>query len=93
MGIYKVEYEDDLCYRYVTQSELEKTKAKTTLACGEEYTQGNGKFIGMFLNLLWKDILEENIVDFCKRAKNPQIDFAALNGLIKKEGRKFLGLI
>lgn len=87
------EIEQDFINRYLTQSELEKAKAKTALACGEEYVSGNGKFIGMFLNLLWKDALEENIVDFCKRAKNPQIDFAALNNLIKAEGRKFLGLI
>lgn len=87
------EVEQDFINRYLTQSELEKAKAKTALACGEEYTPESGKFIGMFLNLLWKDALEENIVDFCKRAKNPQIDFAALNGLIKTEGRKFLGLI
>jgi len=87
------EVEQDFINRYLTQSELEKAKAKTALACGEEYVPGNGKFIGMFLNLLWKDTLEENIVDFCKRAKNPQIDFAALNGLIKAEGRKFLGLM
>ena len=87
------EVEQDFIDRYLTQSELEKAKAKTALACGEEYVPGNGKFIGMFLNLLWKDALEENIVDFCKRAKNPQIDFAALNGLIKTEGRKFLGLV
>ena len=86
------EIEQDFINRYLTQSEFEKAKAKTALICGE-YTQGNGKFIGMFLNLLWKDTLEENIVDFCKRNKNPQIDFAALNGLIKVEGRKFLGLI
>ena len=87
------EVEQDFINRYLTQSELEKAKAKTALACGEEYVPGNGKFIGMFLNLLWKDALEENIVDFCKRTKNPQIDFAALNGLIKAEGRKFLGLM
>lgn len=87
------EVEHDFINRYLTQSELEKAKAKTALAYGEEYVSGNGKFIGMFLNLLWKDILEENIVDFCKRTKNPQIDFAALNSLIKTEGRKFLGLI
>lgn len=87
------EVEQDFVNRYLTQSELEKAKAKIALACGEEYAPGNGKFIGMFLNLLWKDALEENIVDFCKRAKNPQIDFAALNGLIKAEGRKFLGLM
>ena len=86
------EIEQDFINRYLTQSELEKAKAKTALICGE-YTQSNGKFIGMFLNLLWKDTLEENIVDFCKRNKKPQIDFAALNGLIKVEGRKFLGLI
>ena len=87
------EVEQDFINRYLTQSELEKAKAKTALACGEEYTQGNGKFIGMFLNLLWKDTLEENIIDFCKRNKNPQIDFSALNSLIKQEGRKFLGLV
>lgn len=87
------EVEQDFINRYLTQSELEKAKAKTALACGKEYVPGNGKFIGMFLNLLWKDALEENIVDFCKRAKNPQIDFSALNGLIKAEGRKFLGLM
>jgi hypothetical protein len=87
------EVEQDFINRYLTQSELEKAKAKTALACGEEYVPGNGKFIGMFLNLLWKDTLEENIVDFCKRAKNPRIDFAALNGLVKQEGRKFLGLV
>lgn len=81
--------------RYLTAAELEKAKAKTTLATGIDFDNDprNGKFIGMFLNLLWKDILEENIVDFCKRVKNPQIDFSALNGIIKIEGKKFLGLI
>lgn len=87
------EIEQGFIDRYVTVAELEKAKAKTALACGCEWVPGNGKFIGMFLNLLWNDILSENIVDYCKRAKNPQIDFAALNGMIKNEGRKFLGLI
>ena len=86
------EVEQDFINRYLTQAELDKAKAKTALACGCEWAPGNGKFIGMFLNLLWNDTLAENIVDFCKRAKNPQIDFAALNGLVKNEGRKFLGL-
>lgn len=87
------EIEQGFIDRYLTTAELEKAKAKTALACGEEFNGKNGKFIGMFLNLLWNDMLSENIVDYCKRAKNPKIDFAALNGLIKNEGRKFLGLV
>ena len=79
--------------KYLTTAELEKAKAKIALVCGEEFDRRNGKFIGMFLNLIWNDTLSENIVDFCKKAKNPQIDFAALNGLIKTRGREFLGLI
>lgn len=88
------EVEQMFVEKYLTAAELEKAKAKTVLASGVDFDNDlrNGKFIGMFLNILWKDTIEENIVDFCKRAKNPQIDFAALNGKIKVEGRKFLGV-
>ena len=81
--------------KYITVPELDKAKAKAALYCGEEYDQiiNKNKFIGVFINIIWKDTLEENIVDFLKKQHNPVIDFNNLNSLCKLECRKYLGLV
>ena len=81
--------------KYITVPELDKAKAKTELYCGEDYDQivNKNKFIGVFINIIWKDTLEENIVDFLKKQHNPVIDFGNLNSLCKQVCRKYLGLV
>lgn len=88
------EVEQAFIDKYLTTTELEKAKAKTALICGAEFDINNidKKFIGIFINLVWKDFIEENIVDFLKKKKNPIIDFKVLNAACKLECRKFLGL-
>lgn len=88
------EVEQEFFDKYLTVAELEKAKAKTALACGAEFDISNidNKFIGMFMNLVWKDLIEENIVDFLKKKKNPTIDFKVLNSVCKQQCRTYLGL-
>jgi hypothetical protein len=85
------EVEANIVERCLTNEELEKAKAKIILNC--EAGEFDNKMIGMFMNLCWKDMLEENIVDVVKRAHNPIINFNVLNTLCKEKCRKFLGLV
>jgi hypothetical protein len=79
--------------KYLTVAELDKAKAKIcNLNGADKFDTSNGKMIGMFLNLIWKDTLEENIIDFAKKMKNPKVDLSLLNGLIKTKGKEYLGL-
>jgi hypothetical protein len=87
------EIEEAFVDKYLTIAELDKAKAKICAANEvEEFDCRNGKMVGMFMNLIWKDTLEENIVDFAKKMKNPKIDLALLNVAIKTKGKEYLGL-
>lgn len=85
--------EQEIVEIYVSNAELAKTKMKVVTLCNAEcFDNSNAKMIGMMINFVWKDLLEENILDICKRFKNPTIDFAALKGLCNIKTRKYLGL-
>lgn len=85
--------ETDIVEYLVTESELTKTKAKVCVLCeANEFDITSKKMIGMFLNMIFNDLLEEmNLI--CKKWKNPIINFAVLKAETQNKGRKFLGLV
>ena len=85
--------ESDIVDYWVTDAEMTKAKAKVCVALEvENFDKKNGKFIGYFLEMIWKDLLEE-MSTICKQYKNPIIDFKILRNASNTKGRKFLGLI
>lgn len=85
--------ESDIVDYWITESEMTKAKAKVCVALGaDEFDKKSGKFIGFFLEMIWKDLLEE-MPAICKQYKNPIIDFRVLRNVSNTQGRKFLGLI
>lgn len=85
--------EQDIVDYWVTEAEMTKNKAKVCVALEvDEFNKKNGKFIGYFLEMIWKDLLAE-MPNICKQYKNPIIDFRKLRDCSNIKGRKFLGLI
>lgn len=85
--------ETDIVDYWVTEAEMAKAKAKVCIALGaDEFDKKSGKFIGFFLEMIWKDLLEE-MSAICKQYKNPIIDFRILRNASNAKGRQFLGLI
>ena len=85
--------ESDIVEYWVTEAEMTKAKAKVCVALeADEFDKKSGKFIGFFLEMIWKDLLEE-MSAICKQYKNPIIDFRVLRNVCNTQGRKFLGLI
>lgn len=88
------EIEQEFVDKYVTAAFMDKCRNKVLQACGaDEFDTKNGKMIGMFLNLIVSDAIEEEIYDYIKRKKFPVINFGHLKGSIQSAGRKFLGLV
>ena len=85
--------ESDIVDYWITDAEMTKAKAKVCVALeAEEFDKKNGKFIGYFLEMIWKDLLTE-MSAICKQYKNPIIDFRILRNASNTKGRKFLCLI
>lgn len=85
--------EFDVVEYFVTDSELAKAKAKICLACEvDEFDTKSGKMIGMYLNMVYNDLLEE-ISAICKKWKNPIIDFSVLKAEAQNKARHYIGLI
>lgn len=77
---------------YITDSELSKSKSKVcVLNDAEEFDVKSGKMIGMFLNMIFNDLLDE-CSNWVKRFKNPTINFKMLKDITYIKGREYLGL-
>lgn len=76
----------DIVSEYLLDSELEKIAAKLS-----DVDKNNlNKYIGMFVNYCWHDFLTENIVDICKKHKNPVLDMKEMNIALKAICRDFI---
>ena len=85
--------EQDIVAYFVTDAELSKSKAKVCVMCdADEFDVKNGKHIGMFLNLIFDDLLDEMKL-IVKKYKSPIIDFKVLRAECQNKGREFLGLM
>lgn len=90
----RLDCEENIVEVYVTDAELAKAKAKVCVTLElDEFDARNGKCIGYYLNLVWKDFIEENIMHILKKYKNPVINFQVLQNLCFMKARKYIGLI
>lgn len=79
---------------YITEAFMDKCRNKVMLNLEiPEWDSKNGKAIGMFLNLLVYDSMNEELAGFVRANKySVTIRFNFLKTLIFTKGRKFLGL-
>ena len=84
----KEDIEQWIVDEFLFPSEIEKAKAKAALILGSEDL--TNKSMGCIFNLCIGDMLAENIVEICKRKKNPVIDFKKVDILAKEKIREFL---
>lgn len=85
--------EQNIVDAFVTSADCEKCKQKIMVAAGLDEWQETGKYIGMFLNMLYTDLIQEEMLSIIRRFKNPVIDFGILKNACFIKGRQYLGLI
>lgn len=85
--------EQDIVDAFVSSADCEKCKQKVMIMFNLDSWDNSGKNIGTFLNLLYNDLIEEEMLSIVKRFKNPVIDFAILKNACFIKGRNYLGLI
>ena len=85
--------EQDIINACVSSADCEKCKQKVMVMFNLDSWDNSGKNIGTFLNLLYNDLIEEEMISIIKRFKNPVIDFAILKAACFTKGRIYLGLI
>ena len=86
------EMEKTIVDTYVTDSELAKAREKVVVACNaDEFDTKNPKMIGMYVNSVWSDLCQ-CCAAWCKRYKNPIVDFSKLKGICQEKARKYVGL-
>lgn len=87
------EVEQSIVDLYATEAELSKAKNKVCVILGtEEFDTKSGKFIGMYLNMVYRESILAEVADWVKKFKNPVIDFKTLQDLTYKKARAYLGL-
>ena len=85
--------EQDIINAFVSSADCEKCKQKVMVMFNLDSWDNSGKNIGTFLNLLYNDLIEEEMISIIKRFKNPVIDFEILKSECFTKGRIYLGLI
>lgn len=78
---------------FVSASDIEKAKAKVEIALGREFSKNDGKMIGMTLEMVYNDLLTEEIVSIAKKYGKYPIKFQAIKNLTYIKTRKVLGLV
>lgn len=85
--------ETDIVNAFVSSADCEKCKQKVMTMFNLEEWENSGKYIGTFLNLLYNDLIQEEMWSILRRFKNPVIDFAVLKNATFIRGRQYLNLI
>lgn len=85
--------EQNIVDAFISSADCEKCKQKVMIMFNLDSWDNSGKNIGTFLNLLYNDLIEEEMLSIVKRFKNPVIDFAILKAACFTKGRTYLGLI
>lgn len=85
--------EHDIVAAFISSADCEKCKQKIMVAESLDEWENTGKYIGMFLNMLFTDLITEEMFSIIRRFKTPVIDFAVLKNECFIVGRKYLGLI
>lgn len=80
-----------IVHEYMTDAEMGKTVQKACAKFGDDdFDAASPKHMGFFTSVIFKDLLEENIMDMMKRFKKPTIDFGRLSGLATARGKEYL---
>jgi len=85
--------EQNIVDAFVSSADCEKCKQKVMVMFNLDSWENSGKYIGTFLNLLYTDLVEEEMLSIVRRFKNPVIDFSILKNICFIKGRSYLGLI
>ena len=85
--------EHDIVEAFVSSADCEKCKQKVMTHFELDEWENSGKYIGTFLNMLFTDLIQEEMLSIVRRFKTPVIDFAILKNECFIKGRKYLGLI
>jgi len=85
--------EHDIVEVFVSSADCEKCKQKVMTMFGLDEWQDEGKNIGTFLNMLFTDLIQEEMWSILRRFRNPVIDFTILKNETFIKGRQYLGLI
>lgn len=87
------ELEDEFVDTYMTAAFVDKELNKIRLTLGlDEVDNKNGKLIGYAMSSIPNVCIEESIVEYIKKRKNPTLDFGRIVGKSKNVIRDFLGL-
>lgn len=85
--------EQDIVEAFVTDADCAKCQQKVMVMFNMDEWVINGKVISAYLNLLFHDLVEEEMWAIIKSFRNPIIDFGVLKNNVMVKGRKYLGLI
>ncbi|HAU87286.1 MAG TPA: hypothetical protein DCW90_17905 [Lachnospiraceae bacterium] len=86
------EWEQWVVDNYLTDAELSKNLNKTCVwANVNEFDKKNGKMIGFFLQLCWKESILQEADEWVGKTKNATINFRMMNNLSNVKARCFLG--
>lgn len=87
------ELEQEFVDTYMTAAFIDKELNKIRLALGlDEVDKKNGKLIGYAMSSIPNTCVEENIVEYIKKRKNPVLDFGRVTSKSKIAIRDFMGL-
>lgn len=87
------ELEQEFVDTYMTASFIDKELNKIRLALGlDEVDTKNGKLIGFAMSAIPNTCIEENIVEYIKKRKDPMLDFGRISAKSKIAIRDFMGL-
>ena len=77
---------------YVTNADMEKCKQKVLVLLEREEWENESKAIGMFMTMLFRDLIEEEMFDIIKKLHRPTVNFKVLEDDVKRKARDFLRL-
>lgn len=78
---------------FVTLNDVEKSKAKIVGLLEIDDWEINKRTMGMLLNFVWEDLIQEEMVSILKMYRNPTINFTLLRRYVNNRVREFLGLL
>lgn len=86
------EWEQWVVDNYLTDAELSKNLNKTCVwAKDNDFDKKNGKMVGFFLQLCWKESILQEADEWVGKTKNATINFKIMNNLSNIKARCFLG--
>lgn len=84
--------EREIVNSFISSADCEKCKQKIMTFENLDEWPNDGKHVSMFINMLYTDLVNEEMLSIIRRFKNPKIDFKVLKEECFTKGRKFLGL-